>query len=303
MKEVLITGISGFLGKNIAVKLKKLGYNICGIDIIGLNDDLGFDNIITAEVNLDNLKTLNKEFDYIIHCAGGSTVSESIKNPYLEFNKTVFSSINLLEYARIYNPDTMIIYPSSAAVYGANCTDLIPINAQLNPISPYGYYKKNVEDLCESYNKNYGLKISIIRFFSLYGENLKKQLLWDACNKVYNQQNSQVEFFGTGNEIRDWLNINDACELIYKIMLNEKHSFSIYNGGTGKGVAVKNLLSLLIQNFNNPPKIEFNNLTKEGDPKSLIADISKNNEINWHPQVILEKGLQNYVEWFKNASK
>lgn len=294
MKKVLVTGVSGFLGYNSAKFFIDKGFNVFGIDISDLPSNIPI-TFHKCKVIFDNLINLNHEFCYVIHCAGGATVGQSLKNPYEEYDKTVNSTIELLEYLRQYNKNAKLIYPSSAAVYGNDYYQPIKETDKLNPISPYGCYKKIVEELCEIYYKNFGVKSNIIRFFSIYGENLKKQLLWDACNKI-KDPNVKNEFFGTGEEVRDWIYVQDALSLIYYVAQYGK-DFDIFNGGGGQPVKIKQLLSFLSKKLNNENFL-FNNQVKTGDPKCFIADINKQLSIGWESKYSIEYGINNYVEWF-----
>jgi len=298
-KKILITGINGFLGQNLANFFNKKNLCVFGIDCVSLNNDLKTTDFIEAPVDLKALTSFNIKFDLIIHCAGGSTVGASIKDPEGEYNKTVNSTIEVLEYIKNHNKNAKLIYPSSAAVYGNAYNIPICEDKELNPLSPYGQHKKIAEDICRKFHNDFGISVSIIRFFSLYGSGLKKQLLWDACNKFQNEE--KIEFFGTGKESRDWLHIDDAVNLIYKIYeVNE--SFNIYNGGTGKNLPTRSILKLLSSNFDKDIKFTFNNLIREGDPLYLCADTSKVKTICWHPQKEIEEGIKEYVLWFKEKN-
>ena len=112
---------------------------------------------------------------------------------------------------RLYAKDSQLVIPSSAAVYGQKNEKSISVHDVLNPVSPYGNHKRICETLSKFYSNYYKLRISIIRLFSLYGPGLKKQLLWDACNKIYS--GDQI-YSGTGLEKRDWIYIEDAINLI-----------------------------------------------------------------------------------------
>ena len=296
MKKVLITGISGFLGWHCAQKFLEQGYDVSGVDVIVPKNQNEI-NFRQSEVTFENLKIFDKIFDYIIHCAGGSTVGASIKSPYEEYEKTVSTTMAILEYIRLYSHKTKLIYPSSAAVYGNSYDRAIKEDDVILPYSPYGSYKYIVEELCRSYYKNFNVNSNIIRFFSIYGEGLQKQILFDACKKFKVSDNP--EFFGTGEETRDWLYITDAVELIYQIAINTD-GFCILNGGSGQGTKIKDVIQILAKNLNKQNIWYFNNKVKEGDPKCYIADISTAKKIGWSPNVDLETGIAKYVKWFKN---
>lgn len=299
MKNVLVTGISGFLGNNTTKFFIEKGFDVTGVDVCDLPEKMPV-KFYKGEVTLELLESLNQTFDYIVHCAGGSTVGESIRNPKIEYEKTVVSSFCILEFMRLNNPEAKLIYPSSAAVYGNENMNSIKETDFINPISPYGYYKKQVEDLCECYHKNFGIKSNIIRFFSIYGEGLRKQLLWEACNKLANSSD-KIEFFGTGNEVRDWLYVTDAVNLIYLAAVKGKN-YDTFNGGTGKGIKINDIITMLADKLNYKAGFAFNNQVRAGDPISYIADINKQLSLGWEQTIPIEQGIQNYVNWYKSQN-
>lgn len=298
-KKILITGINGFIGSSCADYFTQQGFEIFGIDIFGAHST----NFIQGEVDLENLKLFNHKFDVIIHLAGSGTVGAAQKAPELEHLKTVKSAENILEYMKLHNSNAKLIYSSSAAVYGNSYTKKIKEDFEVNPISIYGKHKIEVEKLCENYSKNNGLNINIIRFFSIYGEGLKKQLLWDFCNRLNKSSNTKtIDCFGTGEEKRDFIHISDAIRFI-EILLDIDNKFEIFNCGTGTGISVQEILDLICKEFDYKRQLVFDNIVKEGDPKILISDISKAKDLGFNPIISLEKGIKNYVKWFGEYTK
>ena len=301
-KVVLVTGASGFLGRNVSKFFSDKGWKVYGV---GLGDwekeswsDWGLDSWVKSEVNIEALTLLQIEPNMIVHCAGKGSVGFSITNPEDDRRANVDSLLPVLDFVRTKSLKTRIVYPSSAAVYGEKENTPIKEDATLSPISPYGVHKKMAEDLCCSYSKDFGLNISVIRFFSLYGVGLQKQLLWEACQKIDSSEKI-VQFFGTGKEIRDWLNINDASSLIY--MLSEsKNKFEIINGASGKAVKNKEILQMLVDYFNKKISIEFSGVSKEGDPKYYWANIDKALAMGWKPVVDISDGIKEYAEYYKS---
>lgn len=296
MKKLLITGIKGFIGTNCASFFANHGYEIFGIDIFGDNSS----SFIQGNVDLEKLKAFNKEFDVIIHLAGSGTVGAAKKAPESEHIKTVGSTEHILEYMRLYNNKAKLIYSSSAAVYGDSYDCPISENDKLNPISIYGQHKLEVENMCKNYHEKFGLNVSIIRFFSIYGEGLKKQLLWDFCNRVINNFNSiELPCFGTGQEKRDFIHIEDSVKLM-DILIKKNNIFEIVNCGTGRAISIHEILNLICKELDYTGNLNFDNIIKDGDPKSLTANIDKAKAIGFEPIIKIEDGIKKYVEWFKN---
>lgn len=304
-KNILITGGYGFLGRAAARRFKNQGCHVVGLGNGRWNrtgaQSCGFDEWLDAGVALSSLLALNNKFDIIVHCAGNGSVGYSIENPHQDFKKTVGSTAEVLEYMRLNNPAALLIYPSSAGVYGAKADSPIKETAALNPISPYGYHKKVVEELCESYSNAYGLRMVIIRFFSLYGPGLTKQLLWDASLKLSNS-NGEAVFWGTGGETRDWLDVEDATSLLLAAA-GSKKPFFIVNGGSGNRITIRETLEILRAQLGVSVDIRFNKRTKAGDPRFYHADIAKANSLGWVPKVSLREGIRQYAEWYKGRQR
>ncbi len=300
MNRVLVTGAHGFLGRHTAAYFKKHGYEVIGIGHGSFEDEnpenFGIDQWIESDVDIYSLAKIKETIDCVVHCAGGSSIGPSLACPLAEFHKTVTTAANILEYIRICQSTATLILPSSAAVYGEKGDKPIKEIESLNPVSPYGFYKKITEELCASYASNFNLSVTIIRFFSIYGNGLRKQLLWDACSKL-SFGNREVAFFGTGEETRDWLHIDDAVHLIYN--LGQVHKgYAIYNGGSGHRQTNAQTINVLSELLGRTRQVRFNQEVRMGDPKHYWADIQKIRDLGLEPQKKIQNGLREYVDWF-----
>lgn len=299
MKTILITGAKGFLGSNVCRYFKSKGYETYGIGHGGLSveesKEIGLDYWKKDEISIESILEFDQQFDVIVHCGGSGSVGFSIEHPYEDFKKTVDGTLEVLEYMRLYNRDAHLVYPSSPAVQG-ECDDK-PIREDYvgKPASPYGYHKKIAEDLCQSYFEKYELKISIVRLFSVYGSGLKKQLIWDAYHKIKNATD-EVLFWGTGNETRDFIHIDDVVSMFWKLIkINEK--FLIINGGTGIKHSIKKVVEMVRDNVNKDITIKFNNQVNIGNPMYYWADTKKLAKYDLLAKIRLEDGLKEYINW------
>ena len=296
----LVTGGHGFLGKAVASQLKRDGFRVVGIGRGGWSDAealaQGFDTWLAADVTLPSLTTLEESFDLVVHCAGNGSVGHSVTHPWQDFHKTVVSTADLLEYLRLRGSRAMLVYPSSAGVYGAKADAPIRETAALEPISPYGFHKKMVEDLLASYSASYGLRIAIVRFFSVYGPSLTKQLLWDAGAKLRAAHVGPAVFWGTGEETRDWISVDDAAKLIVAAASSGER-FSVLNGASGERVTVRKTIELLRSALGVEAGIDFNNAVREGDPRFYHADIGRAMALGWRPSTSLSDGIARYARW------
>lgn len=304
-RYLLVTGGYGFLGRNVAKYFAGLGYCVYGIGHGHWDtkefSPFGFSNWSENDITTENIKNLGKQFDIIIHCGGSGSVAYSITNPYQDFSKTVSGTAAVLEYIRLYNPEAKLIYPSSPAVHGEHCDSPIKEEDAICPASPYGEFKYMAEQLCHTYSNNFSVNVVILRLFSVYGEGLTKQLLWDASNKIVGSK--QVVFWGGGYETRDWIHVDDAIRLIHTVADSELVPGSVVNAGSGKSTTIKAVLDLLAGELGYSGEIEFNRIVRAGDPLYYWADITKALDTGWRPKVELEDGIKRYAKWFLNQSK
>jgi UDP-glucose 4-epimerase len=298
MKSILITGVAGFLGYNTAKYFKASGCNVTGIDVLDIAGRKNpVDKFIKDYLSLASLADIGNEFDVIVHCAGSGSVAYSNELPLDDFERNVTSLLLVLEYMRLHNTQAKLIYPSSAAVYGQREDVPISESDPCSPISPYGFHKMIGEVLCKSYGFNFHLNISVIRFFSLYGVGLRKQLLWDACDK-FMKNDKIVCFSGNGKETRDWLNVNDAVSLIYRVAeARDRHE--TVNGGSGEKFSISNILNTISREMGKQQQVVFDGKIRPGDPRHYHANISKARSYGWEPVTLIEAGIKEYVAWYR----
>jgi UDP-glucose 4-epimerase len=236
MKTVLITGAHGFLGRYCAAEFASNGYRVIGIghgawsaaEAAAAGVDLWFER----DVSLTALAELPGCPDAIVHAAGSGSVSFSLSRPREDFERSVETTLALLEYARLADGAPHLVLLSSAAVYGCAGAEPLAVDVPSHPTSPYGVHKNLAEQLCASYRDHFGVASSVIRFFSVYGPGLKKQLLWEACSRMSAAPSRNIlEFFGSGAETRDWLHAVYAARLVR--MVAEHHQGGlVVNGWT-----------------------------------------------------------------------
>jgi UDP-glucose 4-epimerase len=306
VKTALITGAHGFLGRNVAAIFHQAGYEVYGLGIGTWSgeapEDFGISRWHETAITLETLRTVSCRPDVLVHCAGSGSVGFSLSNPLEDFQMTVDTTASVLEYLRKSAPHARMVYPSSAAVYGCRHNGLLEETFQPDPVSPYGVHKLMAEQLCLSAARNFDIDCRIVRFFSLYGPGLRKQLLWDAARRLVEAGDEAVEFFGTGQETRDWLHVRDAATLMLTLAEHELPP-AIVNGASGDVRSVEDMLVSLRDALASDAQITFNNQVREGDPQHLQAEIHLVAELGWQPKVSSAEGLEEYAGWFKSLKK
>ena len=190
MATVLITGARGFIGQHLSKHLFDYGHHVIGIGHGDWSESdyslTGLSDWFSGDLHIHILEKIQEQYEpkYVFHLAGGSSVAAALAHPLDDFHRTVESTAHLLDWVRSSSPTTRLIAISSAAVYGAAFDGPIPESASPSPFSPYGFHKSMMESLCRSYIQTYGLDCRIVRLFSVYGPDLRKQLLWDICSRL-----------------------------------------------------------------------------------------------------------------------
>jgi len=311
VKSVWITGCFGFIGDYLGRYLSQNEHNVYGlgrtsapISEFWVGKSIK-DNVSTQSLN-SLLKISGKCPDVIYHCAGTGSVGRAQSDPHGDFISTVYCLSLLLEWVKNNSPQTRIIVTSSAAVYGAKYHEAIRESDTLSPLSAYGYNKVLVEALCDSYRNNFDLDIIITRLFSVYGEGLSKQLLWDSCVKISKlKNNNSLQLFGTGIEKRDWIHISDVSRTLLQLIYLSKNECNLLNIGTGMANTVDKLINTILLCWfkdTTPPTIIYNGEIREGDPSSLVSNNHLRSKIIESQDIDLNEGVSKFVSWFKGKN-
>jgi UDP-glucose 4-epimerase len=304
---VWITGANGFIGRYLARELADTGHAVHGIGHGALEDfekqRLGLRSWLNGEVDAANLNALAAAHGLpsrIFHLAGGSSVGLSIAQPFEDFSRTVTSTARLLEWLRGAAPECHVIAASSAAVYGADHSGAISEDAALTPMSPYGQHKRMMEQLCKSYAASFGVRSTVARLFSVYGPHLRKQLLWDICSRLARGERT-LTLGGTGDEIRDWTDVRDVARFLTRVEeLPQQETFRVINGGSGRGTSVATIAGMLVKNWGGDIGLQYSGVVRGGDPFSLLADNAGLLALSFDWRIPVERGVLDYVTWFKD---
>lgn len=303
--KVLITGARGFIGRHVARQLAARGHFAVGLGHGGWPEQgfraWGLSDWLNGEIthsNLDALAAKHGAPDSVIHLAGGSSVGFSISAPGEDFRRSVSTSAELIEWIRLRTPASGVVLASSAAVYGSGYESKIAESMPCQPLSPYGFHKRLSEMLFESYSRNFGLSSGVVRLFSVYGPELRKQLLWDACSSLATRP-GQLELGGTGNETRDWFHVEDAARLLVLMLGRVSPTCPIVNGGTGVATSVREVAEHLCACWGAGGVVRFSGRSRSGDPAHLVADTGRLSEFGFADSLGWKEGILDYVRWFK----
>lgn len=302
-KNILVTGGAGFIGSNL-VKTLVNDNHITVIDnfMSGYRDNLDGLHISVFESDIrdkESVEKVMKGIDVVFHLAASVGNKRSIDFPLIDAGINVMGTLNVLEAARKFGVKKVII-SSSAGIFGELKTLPIKEDHPIEPDTPYGCTKLCEEKLGLSYAKLYDMNIICLRYFNVYGPNQR----FDAYGNVIPifvfkmLRGEPLTVYGDGEQTRDFVNVRDV------IQANIKAAESIgisgaFNIASGTRITINKLIGLITKDY----KSTIINYQGErlGDVKDSIADISLvNNKLGYNPNVNIEFGIKEYIEWAKN---
>jgi len=320
--NILITGVGGFIGSRLALRLISEGSNIYGIDNLNdyydvnlknyrLNHIKKYNNFTFQKVDIANSLKFNKfmknkRFDVIFHLAAQAGVRYSLINPRVYTKANIDGFLEVLEYCR-KNPKVKLVYASSSSVYGGNKKIPFSVHDDVSsPVSLYAATKRSNELMAESYSSLFSLNIIGLRFFTVYGPWGRPDMaIWKFTDSIL--KNKTISIFNKGNLKRDFTYIDDIVTGIKSTLLYEvnkkKKKHVIFNLGNNNPVTVNRTINLLEKLLNKKAKKKYLPM-QLGDVKKTYADIEiTKKKLHYNPQTNLKLGLKNFVNWYKDYIK
>jgi nucleoside-diphosphate-sugar epimerase len=288
LKKILITGSSGFIGKNLVESLLS-EYEITGLSKQQKNSK---SNHIIKDISKITSKDFKNIF-CIIHLAAITDLKVCKDYPDQCIATNVLGTQKILESARKNN--CKVIYASTSHVYGI--PKKLPINetTSTSPTSMYAGSKLAGEILCESYHKQFDMDISIVRIFSVYGPESNNHYV--VPNIVEQLKKSNKIKLGNINSRRDFIFISDVINA-FKIILNNINGFNIYNVGAEKSYSIKEICKKFEKLHGK--KIIIKSTVKQNskfDAKNIVCDATKLKKLGWKSKISLDEGLKKMYEY------
>ena len=307
MKNILITGGSGFIGSNLCRKLADNNKILCldnyfSSDISNISDIYNKSNFSFYEKDINDKIEINEKIDLIYNLACPASPVHYQSNPVKTIQTNVVGSINLLELAKKNN--CKILQSSTSEIYGD--PEQHPQSesywGNVNPIgirSCYDEGKRCAETLFFEYHRIHDLNIKVVRIFNTYGPGMKMNDGRVVSNFIIQAlKNQDITVYGDGSQSRSLCFIDDLVEGLIKMMNSEKQIVGPINLGSNNEITVLDLAQKIINLSNSKSKIIFKKLPSD-DPKKRKPDIRQaNKQLNWKPKIDLEQGLTKTISYF-----
>lgn len=305
MIKVLVTGGAGFIGSHVADRLIEEKYEVVIVDDLstGFRENVNL-KAKFYEVNICDKEKIEQIFetekpDFINHHAAQMDVRKSTEDPVFDANSNILGSLNIIINSVRTGVKKIIYISSGGAVYGE--PEYLPVDEKhpINPTCQYGISKHTVEHYLFMYALHYGLKYTVLRYPNVYGPHQNPYgeagVVAIFIGKMLNGE--QPVIFGTGNQTRDYVCVDDVVDSNILALTNGDNQ--IYNIGTGTEISVHKILNLLQKIL----KIEIASIygkKRLGEIERICLDASKaEKELGWRPTYTLTEGLTKTARHFK----
>lgn len=300
MKTCLITGSSGFVGQHLKNELIAQGYQVFEFDIKRGCNLLDYEHVRN---DLDLFRP-----DEIYHLAAQAYVPESVTNPARTMQVNVIGTINLLEAVKNLGIETKILLACTSEEYGLVKGTEIPINEgnPLRPQSPYAISKVTVDMLGDWYTKQHGLHIVRTRAFNHTGPGRGEMYVESSFAKQIATIEASGQpgtiYHGNLDAVRDFTDVRD---MVRAYILAVTAPVGYYNIGSGKGIAIKDLLNYLMSLIQTPIRLEESkSRMRKTEVPVLVCDASRFKMITgWEPQIPFEQTMQNLLDYWREQIK
>jgi len=327
--KILITGVAGFIGSQLAKRLLNTGHNVIGIDNLNHYYDVSLKkarlklltdkNFLFYKTNIENLDHILDIFDsekpeVTINLAAQAGVRYSLENPHTYISSNIVGFMNILEACRLYDVKHLI-YASSSSVYGANTA--LPFSVHQNvdhPLNIYAATKKANELMAHSYSSLYDLPTTGLRFFTVYGPWGRPDMaLFKFTKSII--EGHPIDVYNNGKMMRDFTYVEDIVESITRLI--EKPSqpnkewsgdqpdsgtsyapYNIYNVGNNRPLNLIDFISSIEEKVGKKAIKNFLPI-QAGDVPITYADVEDlYKKINFRPQTSIKEGVGKFVEWY-----
>ena len=316
MSKYLVTGAAGFIASKVCEDLLADGHQVIGIDNfdpvydlrikewrlkrLSANQNFSFyrQSICDRSV-LDIIARNHAGLDAVINLAAKAGVRNSLTDPWSYYDTNLTGTLNLLEICR-HNNIKKFVLASTSSIYGENAPYPTPETADSShPLQPYAASKKAAETLCHSYHFLYGLDVTVVRYFTVYGPAGRPHMSMFRFNK-WITEGTPVRIFGDGNQTRGFTYLDDISR--GTILAINELGYEIINLGGHESISINDLITKF-ENAIGKQAVREYEPAHPADMSASWADVEKARTLlGWSPKFTLDQGIREVVRWYKEEN-
>jgi len=300
--KILITGVAGFIGSNLADRLLKEGFEVVGIDnlVYGVKEQIpeGVD-FHQLDIRSRDIYPLFEGVEAVYHLAAKNCISDCQIDPLETSDINVTGTVNVFEASR-RGQVGKVIYAESSALYEGSQVLPTP-ESEVHPQSFYAVSKLAGMVFAEAYQRFFGLRTTALRYFCVYGprQDYRRTIPPVMSAFIINLlQGKQPTIYGTGEKRRDFIYVDDVNDFHLQCLDDRRTDGQVYNLGSGRNYSVREIYEAIAQLLNtNIEPIYKPDLP--GEAQESLGNITAAKQLGWSPKVSLEEGLQNSIDYIK----
>ncbi len=308
--RALVTGGAGFIGSNLIKLLLGEGHEVRVLDNLSSGHLVNIESLVrSGDVELirgdvrdsDLVLECGKDVDVVFHMAACVGRQRSIDNPILDSSTNLLGTVNVLE-SMVKNDIGRVVYSSSAAIFGELMSPTIDEGHPQNADSPYGVSKLAAEKMVLAYSGIYPQLTGVcLRYFNIYGENQRFDLYGNVipifAKRIYSGE--PITIYGDGEQTRDFVNVRDVARANLAAATGIAKT-DVYNLGSGESITINKLARMLVDISGKRTEIIYAP-ERPADVKHCKANADKvYNALGFRAEVELERGLCDYMRWFRD---
>ena len=308
--KILITGMTGFIGRYLAEFLVAKGHNVTGTIFPEDNRHAMPPSLKDVATNLVDMRDRpmveglveSVQPDVVYHLAGQAYVIPSYRDAELTYKVNLLGTLYLLESGRRYCPEASVGVACSGAAYGMPRTLPVREDHPLQPVSPYAVSKAAQDMMCFQYHENFGLRTYRLRLFETTGPGKIGDAPNDFASQLANAESNHEAFVKVGNlsTSRDISDVRDVIRAMQTVVERGEPG-EAYNIGSGSPMSIKEVLnSLLALSTAKVTIVNDKDRMRPSDEPVLYADVSKIRKLGWNPQISIDKTLGDVMDYWRN---
>jgi len=308
-KKVLVTGGAGFIGSHLVESLLKLGSRVVAYDNFddfypgkekNVEQSLQDQRYQLVRGDILDRETLGKVMrgvDVVFHLAAQAGVRYCINDPYKAEQVNVIGTLNVLTLAKERKVKKLVC-ASSSSVYGNPVKPVLTEDHPLRPTNPYGVSKLAAERYCLAFHDTYGSPVTCLRYFSVYGPRGRPdQVIYAFAQSVAAGEAPTI--FGDGKVTRDFTFVSDVVSATVLAAMADESVGEVFNIGYGREFSMEKIARMVIDYFGAQTEPHFADPYRGDFSRTLCSNQKARNLLRWSPQVPLEEGIVEFLDWFK----